>query len=953
MKAHSLSPIEPLEARIAPALTLVNALPDIVAGVGKTGALIDLSGVFGDASSFHTKVQFTTNFDTDTTTPGLQAGIIVFELFDDAAPLTVQNFLQYVNNTGKGDYDGTFFHRSVSGFVLQGGGFEATAPASHIPIGAEVHNEYDSSRSNLTGTIAMAKIGTGPNTASSEFFINLGDNSSNLDNQNGGFTVFGKVTAGMDVINAIAARPQKDFSGTVGAALGSVPVQPSYTGTGVPTAADFITITDAKVIAPTHTTADGVTFSVVSITDNATQFDSTLVTGNLIGADSLALNYAAGKSGTATVKIKASQAGAEDQFDSFQVTVKPNLATSIVSDGLAAVLVPGASGKVRVELTNNGAALLTGKADVSFYLSKVTDSDPTGTLFDSSDRPVGSISGKTVKLASGASTFLSGKLKGLPDASIDKTQNELFRLIAVTEVHNAADNVTVSELFADDNVAIDGNIHRFISTPNLVSEVVADKLPGSIIVPGDTGAITLKLSNNGYTQLTGTVDVTFYLSMLNSADPNGVFFDPGIDTKIGVLHNLDVNLGTGKSALVTGDISIPTELAATRGQSYRIIAEITSVPSGGGVLALNEFDASDNLSATAGTHALYNAFGNLLERKNAPLHYTDADGNQVTLTMKGSGFGEILVSSTGELDLALYNTTASSAVSGSVAVAVGGAAGTQPHTALHNIYSSGGTSQPIPIGTVLLGAFDVHGEIEFSGGIKSLTLGNLIDSKTSASHLIDIGAFAGKGNQALSVKFGSVTDYEFRSFMPVNSIAVQEWIDSNATIEQLAMVSLKSFSAAGNLEDSVYANIDFNQVAYSKVKLTSFTVGGALDHATVQIGGDVGKVALGSMNSSYFYAGVIATPNEAPNYIFAPHTLDSFVVKGATGIFKDSVVGAGNIGSVSIQNVDGSGGPGAYGVVAYAIKSYLREQGAASPFTGTNLTPDTYDVIGNYSVRVI
>ena len=129
-------------------------------------------------------------------------GEVEIELFDEDAPATVANFLTYVND---GDYVNSFIHRSDPGFVLQGGGFTFVdgAPVA-IPTDPPVINEPGIS--NLRGTVAMAKLGDDPNSATSQWFFNLADNSANLDNTNGGFTVFGQVTGnGMDVIDQIAA----------------------------------------------------------------------------------------------------------------------------------------------------------------------------------------------------------------------------------------------------------------------------------------------------------------------------------------------------------------------------------------------------------------------------------------------------------------------------------------------------------------------------------------------------------------------------------------------------------------------------------------------------------------------------------------------------------------------------------------------------------------------------
>lgn len=122
-------------------------------------------------------------------------GVLDINLYDETTPLTVANFLEYVES---GRYDNTIIHRSIEGFVIQGGGFSFDGLNSALePTFANVEAEpaviNEPEHSNVRGTIAMAKLGGDPNSATSQWFINLGDNSSNLDRQNGGFTVFGEV----------------------------------------------------------------------------------------------------------------------------------------------------------------------------------------------------------------------------------------------------------------------------------------------------------------------------------------------------------------------------------------------------------------------------------------------------------------------------------------------------------------------------------------------------------------------------------------------------------------------------------------------------------------------------------------------------------------------------------------------------------------------------------------
>jgi cyclophilin family peptidyl-prolyl cis-trans isomerase len=131
-------------------------------------------------------------------------GSFEVELFPDLAPITVANFLKYVS---AGDYENSFFHRSVPGFVIQGGGyaFENGEPVA-IATRAAIINEFG--RSNLRGTLAMAKQAGDPNSATNQWFINLVNNAAALDGQNGGFTVFGQILGdGMAVVDALVAVP--------------------------------------------------------------------------------------------------------------------------------------------------------------------------------------------------------------------------------------------------------------------------------------------------------------------------------------------------------------------------------------------------------------------------------------------------------------------------------------------------------------------------------------------------------------------------------------------------------------------------------------------------------------------------------------------------------------------------------------------------------------------------
>jgi cyclophilin family peptidyl-prolyl cis-trans isomerase len=123
-------------------------------------------------------------------------GTIKIELFEDKSPITVKNFLSYVDDKF---YDGTVFHRVIPDFMVQGGGFESGMKQKKTKD--PIKNESGNGLSNTAGTLAMARTND-PNSATSQFFINVGDNSR-LDKFGGGYCVFGKVIDGMDVVNKI------------------------------------------------------------------------------------------------------------------------------------------------------------------------------------------------------------------------------------------------------------------------------------------------------------------------------------------------------------------------------------------------------------------------------------------------------------------------------------------------------------------------------------------------------------------------------------------------------------------------------------------------------------------------------------------------------------------------------------------------------------------------------
>ena len=258
----------------------------------------------------------------------LGGGVTNVVLFDQAgagAPLTAQNFRNYAND---GDYLNSIIHRSVPGFIVQGGGFTANglntalaqtpnsgaAAISVIPTDPPVLNEFNPSRSNLRGTIAMAKLGSDPNSATSQWFFNLADNAANLDNQNGGFTVFGQVLSQTDLapLDAIANLPRFNSSNFFGqSAFTNLPLQVSNPAAPALTG-------DENLVRYRNITVSQVSELQFAVVNNS---NPDLVTAIIVD-NQLVLNYRSAAARTAEITIRATNLLGQTVEDTFIVAVE-------------------------------------------------------------------------------------------------------------------------------------------------------------------------------------------------------------------------------------------------------------------------------------------------------------------------------------------------------------------------------------------------------------------------------------------------------------------------------------------------------------------------------------------------------------------------------------------------------------------------------------------------------
>ena len=276
-------------------------IEDFAVSANSNNSTFDLSTNFDDPSTTGrvARFEFADNIDN-----GGVTDVLLFDQSGVGAPATVTNFLNYVED---GDYDNSIIHRSVPEFIIQGGGFTVdNAEVVDIPADDPVVNEFNAARSNLRGTIAMAKLGNDPDSATNQWFFNLADNSENLDNQNGGFTAFGQVLNGEDLepIDAIADLPIANGGG----ALSTIPI----TDTTPPiNTEDYVYLESISLI-----TEDELEFSVVENT-NDDLVSATVNDGELV------LDYAPNQSGEAIITLEATNLLGESVEDRFLVTVEP------------------------------------------------------------------------------------------------------------------------------------------------------------------------------------------------------------------------------------------------------------------------------------------------------------------------------------------------------------------------------------------------------------------------------------------------------------------------------------------------------------------------------------------------------------------------------------------------------------------------------------------------------
>jgi cyclophilin family peptidyl-prolyl cis-trans isomerase len=438
-----------------------NPIDNQIVSINAADTILNLTNYFDDPLTTGKVAHFNL---ANTSIGAIGNGVINIVLFDQTgggAPLTVQNFQNYVS---AGSYTNSFIHRSIPNFIVQGGGFTYNnSSLTTIPTNAPVQNEFSPQRSNIRGTIAMAKLGSDPNSATNQWFFNLADNSSNLNNQNGGFTVFGQALAANDLatIDAISAIKTYNY----GTTFSDLPLtQNALSDT------NFIRFSSINI-----TQEKELTFAIVG------NSKPTLVTPS-INNNQLVLDYLPNQTGNSDITVRATNLFGEFIDYKIPVSVLPSISLTLSSTRIN----EDSTGQLVYTLTRNGdlTSSLTTSYSVNGTATFGTDYTQTGaTNFTAT-------TGSVIFAAGSATATL------IIDPNTD-TKFESDETVALTLASGTgyaiATSTPVTGAIANDDIATYGDK---LTTP-IIRFQNTDK-PGTYLFAGEQEAASIRQNYKGF-----------------------------------------------------------------------------------------------------------------------------------------------------------------------------------------------------------------------------------------------------------------------------------------------------------------------------------------------------------------------------------------------------------------------------------------------------------------------
>jgi len=843
-------------------------------------------------------------------------GTMDVELFGGRTPLTVANFLNYAN---AGSWDNTFFHRSArlgngNPFVIQGDGFNADTQLTSIPQNPPVLNEPGIS--NTRGTIAVAKLGGDPNSGTNQWFFNLGDNSGILNNQNGGFTVFGRVLddASLAIMDAIAALGTVNASAQ-GAAFNEVPVRNLDDISN-----NRVTPTDLIVVSRVAVFLDVSGEPAQQLSD-----EGALVVQNPNGAARVTIFDLSGSglnpAALDSVRVKF---GNDDSVRS--VTIKGSFTDAPVG--------------IRIE--GNGAGSFTdnrrGATNIAFVIANTSLTNL---------KIAGALSGYNLNdyVLPGGFTF---------DPDIDGDGD------------------------VDDKLAVfvaSGLINKLDVGGDLLGSVVAPGGVRSVTVQGTSFDADFRLGSSGIDRPTtssfrfGLVDNTTLDSALpitslaatawsNSANTTVLIKAPSIATlsitgnrSAGVLGDFSSNIDLLTSSTTSDTLGRMTVSGSALGGIWRVNGSVGSVTIGGDTSGVDLRVTGALGSFTAG-HVLASGVG-----------ATGAVGRLTAIDWNG---GDV---SAGTLDRMSINGDRQRGVAGDFigTLTVSGLANTE---VIRSIVINGSVGQGVftvtngNVRDITIRGNAVGWDLRIgAGNLRTLSVGEVSDTRVDLRGLVTQFSFT-------SWNGGEIRG---RTFLNINSLGDTRTGNRGDFLANIAVDGIQRMNIAGDVQGSVTfraaedlfiggslrdSAINVTQgFASGLLSVLRLDIAGSMVNSNLRAATSFGAVTTGAMLNSGIYIGAPATQSGLPDAATGIDTraaLQSLTINGLGGdtpSFVSSSVVAGQLGNIRITNPETNNLGTPFGVAGQTIQRIETRLFPNQRVVQVNPT-QTLPPLGDYQVRV-
>ena len=880
-------------------------------GVALDGEFNGGNAVSGDGKAGGDMVFFTTTPASKVVRMDTTAGTIDLQMLADVAPKTVSNFLTYADS---GLYDKSFFHRSVNNFVVQGGGFEAAPGFQEFPTNPPVENEFNVS--NTRGTVAMAKRGNDPNSATDQFFFNLGNNSANLDSQNGGFTVFAKVIGndGLSVMDALAQYTTVDAS-SANSAFNEIPVVDEVAflqrGSQLETS-DLVRINRAALLvdvagAPAQQLDTKTQITITAPTGGAavTVFDLNGTLSQQQLKDSVKVAFgAAGKIGSISL--------VKDFDGSIGISITGATSVNLISDarkgnpkGTIGFIVDQSGSITTVSLRGavTGYNLNGYSLPNSFLLPD--DIDGNG----ASDDPVAILT----DAASGRieSLTISGSLNG------DVVARGGLKTVKVTGATNNANFVSGGTLTSSPLTFILGAVdNSSISSQSAITSLSVANWLNSLGNPQAIAAPSIgTLATRGGAGLKGDFEVDVGISAqglptntskaLGSATIVGSIYDSNwsINGYIGAINVRDNHRWTLEVARSATTISMGQSMASS----------ITVTGTMNTLTATNWFTGDISIGSM-------NAF-----------NIVKSGGSD------GSFTGNFTITNDTNVTTSLNTATIAGDMNGGI------------------IKVSGAANSVTVVGTSTSSQFNFASISKLLLGVVNTT--TVAINKTAA--LISAvswngGTFQGGSYERIvTTGRGNARGDLTADFKNINVILKLETQRAGNMTSTFSVNAIQTLTVAGDLVNSKLSLTN----ASNSADIETFTVRGAMTNSELRSASEISSASIGRLVDSGIYSGVPAStvglPTKAPNY--GAHsgigTITIGSLRGGTAMSNSFIV-AKTLSNVSIFHPQIDNGGKAFGVAASSIGKITTTFSASRPASATSPSA-SLPAVGDYQVNIL